>query len=655
MSIEKFVIEITSQHVTWRDLKIEQLSYLMALEQVIENLTDACAPGQEIAKTLHELKEHETQIILRGPKAHLQCALLHLHTLYGEDLGALALAQGQELSSSLFVLDPTEGLTSDVSSQLMAAAEESALKTFILANEALEQLKQIQSIPDPTAGLQDELEQLRAEFEKSVIKVLVYGGTAAGKSTYLNALLGGDYLPTNTRDVCTGSLIYLKYTTDEPCFEVYWRDQRPVTRSSDLGELPTYTDETAPQTQADEVSEVHVYLPLPLLKHLQLIDAPGSRDGDERRQALLDQALSKVDAFLYLLPLERGTQDYKQDLTRLEERSELSEARAYVFTKADAVTGSSLEQLEHRRRDVGVTMPATLCAAKPLLDLTQGLTSGTSIEELIYQVMPALRSLHQLDYKQSRRLEDALHHLPQALILSYVRESCWVESGLHMVTAPLLMKRLESLQGRVKRLVLHKCIDIKVILEKELEKQVNLSTELSSAIINMSRDVSELTSMLQEDYLNTEKKKAHEIINRARLNIPELSMFIFDDNDFEKMDIFRESIKAEIKGLDELTFSNWDDFFNFPPYLSFVIFMPLGLDRLFAKQAIIKGINRWLSEIEDKFTREASMRRRLTYYQTAEKLDKTRLDFDEHTNEIECLNKACADVSSILLKLEYSQ
>ena len=454
MSAAPIIIEITSQYVMWRDQHIEHASYLVALERIIGFLTDAYAPGQDIVHTLCELKKHEEEIILRGPESLLKCALIHLHALYGEALGALELAQGQALPSPLFILEPTDELMSDGLSQCMKEIEEKTCETFKLVENAVKELSKIRSIPHPTAALQTELDQLREEFEKSVIKVLIYGGAAAGKSTYLNALLGGAYLPVSASDVCTGSLIYVKHTKDEPRFEVYWRDQQPVVHSSDLSELPKYTDESAPNTRASEVSEVHLYVPSPLLKHLQFIDAPGSRDGDERRQALLDQALSEVDAFLYLLPLERGTQDYKRDLTRLEERSELSEARAYVFTKADLITDVLPDDLLARRtHEVGAQAITGLCAAKPFFELIKGLHSGVSVEDTVDGIMPALKALHRLDRKQGRRLEDALNEIPQELLITYVREVCRLERGLLHVIKPILVKRVDIFRDAITKAI----------------------------------------------------------------------------------------------------------------------------------------------------------------------------------------------------------
>ena len=129
------------------------------------------------------------------------------------------------------------------------------------AERLLISLAQLKSNPDMTAEMESEITKMKGELEKSVIKVLVYGATAAGKSIFLNALLGESHLPTSVSDVFTGSLIYLKHTTRvEPHFEVYWRDDRPVMRFNDLSDLHTYTDETSPNSRADEVDAVHLSL-----------------------------------------------------------------------------------------------------------------------------------------------------------------------------------------------------------------------------------------------------------------------------------------------------------------------------------------------------------------------------------------------------------
>lgn len=475
MSVESFVIEVSAHEVTWRDQSVSRSSYLAALGEVIAILADAYDPATgEVLDVLRTLKEEGHKITLRGAEPLLDCSLIHLYALYGGEFCAVNYDLGDEDESAFFSIEPIESPEIDEHEpQLLTTIEAGSREVVERAERSLKRLAQLKSQPDMTSEMESAIMKVRGELEKSVIRVLVYGATAAGKSTYLNALLGGNYLPMSVSDVCTGSLIYLKHTTSaESHFEVYWRDDRPVTRLDDLSDLHTYTDETSPNSRADEVDAVHFYLPSPLLKHLELIDAPGSRDGDQRRQEVLDRALSDVDGFLYLLPLERGTDDFKQDLARLGELSDLSEARAYVFTKADQVGNVSLDQmLEHRKGDVGSHELVSLCAAKPLFDLLHRLNVDQPIEAVIDEVLPALRTLHNLkDYQQRRRLEDALNKVSPAQAILYVRESCRVEHSLNRVTNPLFARRLEALKHSLETLVLQRCDELTTTILLQLEE-----------------------------------------------------------------------------------------------------------------------------------------------------------------------------------------
>lgn len=231
----------------------------------------------------------------------------------------------------------------------------------------------------------------------SPVSVVITGVTGAGKSTFLNAILGRDILPHSTR-ICTAAVLRLckaASPTDEG-FEIDWRsieeidrnikslsaelnraksvlgrsanalktrvgdanDDSNVSRISHLSakidslkralkyaktakrrqplvDLRNYA-ENKPDSLAEAVNRIRVFLDHPLLSHVELIDAPGLRDGDDERQAQLIKAFEGDVAWLYLAPATTRDETCKYDWGHIKHLAH-NDSGVLVLTKADAL------------------------------------------------------------------------------------------------------------------------------------------------------------------------------------------------------------------------------------------------------------------------------------------------------------------------------
>lgn len=158
-------------------------------------------------------------------------------------------------------------------------------------------------------GLDREVLDLRAasqSLEKEVFRLLVLGDIKQGKTTFINALIGDNLLPSNTAP-CTAVITVIKYGESkrviihfdgdrekEIDFETFKRDY-----TIDAKEIKA--QESFDSTKFSNVEYAEVFYPLPLLQHgVEIIDSPGLNDTDTRNRTSLSY-LNNCHAVLFVM------------------------------------------------------------------------------------------------------------------------------------------------------------------------------------------------------------------------------------------------------------------------------------------------------------------------------------------------------------------
>ena len=163
-------------------------------------------------------------------------------------------------------------------------------------------------LTDPL-GLADQGRRLRDRAEKvraDRFKVLVVGEFKRGKSTLLNAMLGGDIMPRKAAE-CTAVVTTIQYH-EQPHVKVVYADQpvpRELTVEDFRREFELNVDDSGDrQAAADRFSDVvraELYYPVEVCRHrVELVDSPGlgaHRTRTERVQRFLHEA----DAVVFVL------------------------------------------------------------------------------------------------------------------------------------------------------------------------------------------------------------------------------------------------------------------------------------------------------------------------------------------------------------------
>ena len=159
-------------------------------------------------------------------------------------------------------------------------------------------------------GLEREIEDMTLASQnltQGVFRLLVLGDMKRGKSTFLNALIGENLLPSDVNP-CTALLTVLKYGP-EKLVEIHFKDDSlpEVIDFSAFKERYTISPEEAKQLEARQedafpnVSHAVVTYPLSLLeKGIEIVDSPGLNDTEARNELSLGY-INNCHAILFVL------------------------------------------------------------------------------------------------------------------------------------------------------------------------------------------------------------------------------------------------------------------------------------------------------------------------------------------------------------------
>jgi GTPase SAR1 family protein len=144
-------------------------------------------------------------------------------------------------------------------------------------------------------------------LQQGVFRLIVLGDMKRGKSTFLNALMGENLLPSDVNP-CTALLTILRYGAEKRV-TVHFNDGKPPEQLDFASFKTRYTinpEEAKSLEQSQEqafptVSHAIVEYPLPLLsKGIEIVDSPGLNDTEARNELSLGY-LNNCHAVLFML------------------------------------------------------------------------------------------------------------------------------------------------------------------------------------------------------------------------------------------------------------------------------------------------------------------------------------------------------------------
>lgn len=157
----------------------------------------------------------------------------------------------------------------------------------------------------------EDIKRTGSNLREGVFRLLVLGDMKRGKSTFLNALIGDNILPSDVNP-CTAILTVLRYGVDKKV-TVYFNNDRESEQLDFTTFKYRYTIDPAEAKRLEQekqlafpdVSHAIVEYPLPLLeKGIEIVDSPGLNDTEARNELSLGY-INNCHAILFVL---RATQ-----------------------------------------------------------------------------------------------------------------------------------------------------------------------------------------------------------------------------------------------------------------------------------------------------------------------------------------------------------
>ncbi|MBD2043615.1 dynamin family protein [Microcoleus sp. FACHB-672] len=159
-------------------------------------------------------------------------------------------------------------------------------------------------------GLEQEIEDIKVAGENlrtGVFRLLVLGDMKRGKSTFLNALIGENVLPSDVNP-CTALLTILRFGPEKKV-TLYFNDGKPAQQLDFKSFKQNYTIDPAEAKRLEQekkqafpdVDCAVVEYPLPLLeKGIEIVDSPGLNDTEARNELSLGY-INNCHAILFVL------------------------------------------------------------------------------------------------------------------------------------------------------------------------------------------------------------------------------------------------------------------------------------------------------------------------------------------------------------------
>lgn len=150
----------------------------------------------------------------------------------------------------------------------------------------------------PSINLKEEVNKLSIRA-KEPMKVAITGQFSSGKSTFLNALISKDILPTGVTPV-TSKVNYIRYG-DRVSLRVTYKDGRD--EDFPLKEIAKFTDQ---REDVEDIEHLTLFSPYPILKDITFVDTPGLNSQSESDTEVTDKVLKEVDGIIWLTLIDNA-------------------------------------------------------------------------------------------------------------------------------------------------------------------------------------------------------------------------------------------------------------------------------------------------------------------------------------------------------------
>ena len=198
----------------------------------------------------------------------------------------------------------------------------------------------------------DNLQVLCQNWEQERFEIVVVGEFSTGKSTFINALLQREILPSKVTPT-TATVNFIRHLselpnhTGEPVAKVVYKDGKEI--EVPYLELPDYVTEMSKKLKVSEqIHHVDLYVESPYLENgVVLVDTPGLQALNPEHEKITKAQIKKSNASILLFNMEQPGK-----LTEIKFLRDLSDSIDRIFFVANRLDGVPLDQVDEVKQQL---------------------------------------------------------------------------------------------------------------------------------------------------------------------------------------------------------------------------------------------------------------------------------------------------------------
>ncbi len=209
------------------------------------------------------------------------------------------------------------------------------------------------------------------------VRLAIVGEFNAGKSTFINALMGAEVAPTGVSPT-TATLHHLRWAPDPFAKILFAKGREPAERIVSLHALRSAIGAVDPAS----VGRIEIGMPIASLVRVEILDTPGFNASDPQHARAARAAFEEADVAVWLLDATQAMKKTERDV--LEETKRLGLPVQILVNKVDRLTPADadrvLESVRGGLADIGVASWAPPLAFSARAALTGKLGDPAALE-----------------------------------------------------------------------------------------------------------------------------------------------------------------------------------------------------------------------------------------------------------------------------------
>lgn len=360
------------------------------------------------------------------------------------------------------------------------------------------------------------LEQEIFNLANGEFKIALIAPFSAGKSTFINSLIGQDLL---SMEVTAETSVITKVKfSDEIKLEIVYRDGDRIEAIPALDECALTSDDVKEileqkttvkgENTEDNIKEVRVYYPIEMCKdNVELVDTPGLFARHEKHAAITANVLPTVNAVVFMIdPVSVGELHFTeviQNYVRNAKNSSMETGGKHIFFVINKIDNFSLEDRAKARRE--------------LTEVLKGIIDEPQIFEIsayyaMIGKMYLAKTIELIKIQKDRTIKITDPEDPEYTISG--RQI--TDENAHIILEESKINELESglekyLQSKNKYLITNVNNEINTVINQSMEKKKFELEELKTRADIDKVEYTQKMKNLQEDIKKLDNKCNHEL------------------------------------------------------------------------------------------------------------------------------------------------